>query len=365
METELVQTVHAARTIEAVRTLQRGWVGRLMALVPDGARSLVALALGSLALLAVTLLLQAADPRQLLGASVWLKPAKFAASVVLTAATLAVLLIPLQPLTRGMRRAVALISWLTTLELVAITVQSARGVASHFNNATPFDTALFSGMGAAIIVVWGAMGYLGWRAFREPFADRAMGWGIRMGFAAMLLGAGLGGLMTRPTAAQLESLAARRPTPVVGAHAVGVADGGPGLPGTRWSTEGGDLRVPHFIGLHGLQLLPLGGWWMVRRRRGRVVTPARDVRDGRLVAVAGLGYIGLVVVTAAQALRGQPLLAPDGLTALSLAALAVAMLGAALALSLPARARRPAGWQRPTPAAVHWPARRPSRSPAR
>ena len=45
--------------------------------------------------------------------------------------------------------------------------------------------------------------------------------------AVSLLGGALGFLMPRPTPAQLDSLRAGRPTPVVGAHAVGVPDGGP------------------------------------------------------------------------------------------------------------------------------------------
>jgi hypothetical protein len=114
----------------------------------------------------------------------------------------------------------------------------------------------------------------------------------------------------------------------VGAHAVGARDGGPGLPLTRWSTEGGDLRAPHFIGLHALQLLPLLGWVVERRRR-----------SARLVIAAGTGWVGLVALTLWQALRGQPLLAPDAATVAGLAVLVAGTLALAL---FPARARHPA-----------------------
>jgi hypothetical protein len=238
-------------------------------------RSLLWLALGSLALLAVSLLMQLLDARQVLGASTWLKPAKFGASTAITVGTLALLLRWMQPLTRGVRRAVAISVWLLALELVIITVQAARGVPSHFNAATPLDMALFSVMGIAISVVWAAFAYLAWRAFRHRFADPALGWGIRLGLVALVLGSGLGFIMPRPTAAQLESLSAGRPTPAIGAHAVGVPDGGPGLPLTRWSTEGGDLRIPHFVGMHGLQLVPLMGWAFSRRRRAAVRVEAQ------------------------------------------------------------------------------------------
>jgi hypothetical protein len=300
----------AGARLRALAGRARRGTRALVAKPPEGTRPLVVLAAASLGLLAASLVLMLVDGRQVLGASTWLKPAKFAASVAITAGTLAALLHFMTPVTRRMRRAAAVIAWLTGLELVLISLQAARGVASHFNAATTFDFVVFQVMGGSIVIVWLAIGYLGWRAFRTRFADRAFGWGIRLGFVTMMVGAGLGGLMPRPTATQLAELRAGHPTPAVGAHAVGVADGGPGLPITRWSTEGGDLRIPHFIGMHGLQLLPLLGLAVARRRR-RQGTGG----DGAgLVIVAGAGYLGLVGVTLLQALRGQPLLRPDAVT---------------------------------------------------
>jgi peptidoglycan/LPS O-acetylase OafA/YrhL len=107
---------------------------------------------------------------------------------------------------------------------------------------------------------------------------------------------------------------------MLGAHSVGVADGGPGLPVTRWSTEGGDLRAPHFFGLHALQALPLLAWLLERRRRDSA---------SRLVIAAAVGWIGLTLVALSQALRGQPLVAPDRATVI--AALVVVIVSLAVA----------------------------------
>lgn len=70
---------------------------------------------------------------------------------------------------------------------------------------------------------------------------------VRAGAVIALAGMGLAYLMTGPTAAQLADFRG-----IAGAHTVGLADGGPGLPVLGWSTVGGDLRIPHFIGMHAL-----------------------------------------------------------------------------------------------------------------
>ncbi len=55
---------------------------------------------------------------------------------------------------------------------------------------------------------------------------------------------------------------------------------------------------------------------------------------------AGISYLGLVGLLTWQALRGQPLVAPDALTLGTLFVLAFAAVGAALAILLGARKGR-------------------------
>jgi hypothetical protein len=250
------------------------------------------------------------DPRQLGGASVWLKPAKFALSIAVTSATLALLLRHVRLSAKGGGRAIRVIAATAILEMAIIVFQAARGVPSHFNGATLFDGALFTIMGVGITAFTVAVGYIALASFRQRFSDPALGWGIRLGFAVMLFGSAVAFVMPRPTPAQLASLQSGRPTPMLGGHAVGVEDGGPGLPLTRWSREGGDLRIPHFVGLHALQVLPLVGWALGRRRRSH----PDGLRAVRWTQLAGLTYFGLTLTTLVEALRGRPLFSPDGTT---------------------------------------------------
>ncbi len=93
-------------------------------------------------------------------------------------------------------------------------------------------------MAVAISVFWFAELYVTVRAFRQPFATPARTWAIRLGLVGALLGGATGYRMAQPTPEQRASLQAGRPAAVIGAHAVGVPDGGPGLPVAQLEHDG-------------------------------------------------------------------------------------------------------------------------------
>jgi hypothetical protein len=253
------------------------------------------------------------DDRILLGAPLWFKPLKFALSLMLYAGALAWMLGQLRA--PALRRTGWVIVAAAVIEMLVIVGQAARGVRSHFNDDDLAGQLLFSLMGATIVVLWFATLAIALRFLRERGRDRAAGAAIRLGLAVALLGMLVGFLMSG-----------------AGAHAVGVPDGGPGLPLIGWSSEGGDLRVPHFVGMHALQLLPL-------LAAGLAATRLDEVARTGVVRVVAAGYAGLTLLLTWQALRGQPLLAPDGLTLAALAALGLGTAAALVAVVGPTRSR--------------------------
>jgi hypothetical protein len=139
--------------------------------------------------------------------------------------------------------------------------------------------------------------------------EPGLAWSLRLGLLVSAVGMGVGFIMTStPSPAQAAAMEDGQALTTFGTHSVGVEDGGPGLPLVGWSTVGGDLRVAHFIGLHGLQVLPLLALALVR------VPRFGAAQRRNLVWVAALGYLGLIGLTTWQALRGQSVIAPDGLT---------------------------------------------------
>jgi uncharacterized membrane protein YhaH (DUF805 family) len=279
----------------------------------------------------VLLVLAFADPRTLDGIPIWIKPMKFTISFALYSFTWAWLL-------SQRHRAGRTSWWMGTALVVAglgevalIAFQAARGRHSHFNEATALDGWIWIAMGATIGVLMLANLIAALFVIIDRQADRVSTWTVRLGLIVSTLGIASGGLMVTGVPGQTWA------EDFAGAHSVGVADGGPGLPLVGWSTIGGDLRAPHFVGMHALQLLPLFALLLTALSARYAVLRQERVRL-RLVLVAGGAYGGLFLLILWQALRGQPLVHPDAVTLAALAALAAAALTGALLALRPSKA---------------------------
>lgn len=284
-------------------------------------RPLIVLAAAMGVLAVVCLVGLAVDQRTLLGVNVWEKPLKFAISTVIYALTWSWLIGQLRSFRRAAWWAGTLSAVMLLIELAIIAGAAAFGVNSHFNVTTPLATTLWAIMAFSISALWVATLVVSIILFRNPLGDPARNLAIRAGAIIALVGMGLAFLMTSPNAQQLSNWQG-----ISGAHAVGIADGGPGLPLLGWSTVAGDLRIPHFVGMHALQVIPLV-LILIELLSRRVALLRNGAVRLRLMVIVTASYAGVLGILTWQALRGQSIVHPDAATTtvtLLLAALALA-----------------------------------------
>lgn len=181
------------------------------------------------------------DDRMLIGLNVWIKPLKFTISggIYILTVGLLITLYPFSEIKKHIIRNV--VSWTMLLEIMIIVVQAARGVQSHYNTSSEMNGMLFGMMGLLIGVNVLIMLYFIIETLRlKLHTAPSVRWAILLGWIIVFFGSWIGGQMITQLA-----------------HNVGVADGGEGLVLLNWSTVAGDLRVAHFFGLHGLQIIPV------------------------------------------------------------------------------------------------------------
>lgn len=229
------------------------------------------------------------DDRTLGEVNVWIKPLKFLVSTGLFLATLGFFM----PMTsEAFRRSASgrFVVWgsiaTTLFELVYIIWQASRGEASHFNTSTPLAGTLYGLMGIAAITLAATGPLLAWGIVRSdaknthPTYRLAVVIGLILTFA---LGATSGVVLS-----------------VGSGHFVGAASASDSiLPLVGWSRKVGDLRVPHFVGLHAQQVIPIVGFFVAGLNRGRAV-----------VIGFACWYSMVVIGLFLQALAGHPVL-PD------------------------------------------------------
>ena len=252
-----------------------GWFERAQ----DGSQACGVVGLLHFILLALVLIAMFFDQRQLLGVNIWLKPAKFLVSSGIYLWTIGWLLNYVEAPIVARSSLGTIASILILLENAGVVGQALRGERSHFNIATVFNSTVFSIMGVLILINTLLLVVLLWWFLTKaaPMPAGAL-WGCRLGVLLAVLASVEGGYMAASMA-----------------HTVGMKDGGTGLPLLNWSKEAGDLRVSHFIGLHGLQVLPLGGFLL------------SEIGASAGVFILALFHYGAFALTFLQAVAKKPL----------------------------------------------------------
>jgi hypothetical protein len=270
---------------------------------------LTALTLVNVVVLLIAVPLRFIDPTLVAGAPAWDKPTKFSIAFLAFGPTMLWIYSRVR-LGRLGRIALELVGWSMVLEIALITMQAARGVMSHFNYSTIFDGWVFRAMAAGTGIFAIAALVVGVVLARRRLTG-LLGLAITLSVPIMTLGAVQGASMTQPKAGQVD--AGRL---IVGGHTIGGPQvQGPGLPFLGWSTEHGDLRVAHFVGLHVLQILPLAAL-LLTALAARGVVRASERRLRGAIWAGGVAYVGVILTLYFQALRGQSVVAPDIVTIL-------------------------------------------------
>jgi hypothetical protein len=281
------------------------------------------------------------DDRKMLDESVWIKPLKFSFAFGAYSATMAWMISIMTKARRFSWWTGTVFAVVSVLEVAAVSAAGISGTVSHFNMSNGLLNQLVQASfeyGVPVLYLMNVI--LAITVLFQRTGDRVMSWALRTGLALStvgmtmafaLIGYGPTRLVTDGNGGEVRMRAG---------HGIGELDGR-GMFLTNWSADGGDMRVPHFIGLHGLHVmiavaLILGG--MATRRQW-----LRDDRiRARLVGIVGLGYAGLLAVLSWQAARGQSLIHPDAKTLTAMGAVALVTVAGALAIAASAK-RRTAG----------------------
>jgi hypothetical protein len=199
----------------------------------------------------------------------WRKPTTFGLSFGLTLMTIVWVTSFVRVRERTRAIVLAVFTVACVFETVLISIQTWRGVPSHFNVETPFDASVTRGLaggGVALVAVIVALTVM---AFRSPINPPPMQVAVRTGFA-VLCGAMATGVIMITRGMML------------------VFDGD----ASAAYATGGLLKPTHGVTMHAILVLPALAWLLSR-------TQLAEDRQHRYVAIASGGYLVLAAIVAA------------------------------------------------------------------
>lgn len=202
------------------------------------------------------------------------KPALFGISTGVTLLSLILLLKQLQPRSYDasllMATAVA-----AGVEVFLISLQYWRGVASHFNHATPFDLAVHLVMDACVFVLTLAIANLMVRSFGNWNAPRQTQVAYQQGLVLLFVSCLIGFLIL----------------------GIGFVNKSKGLPPEIYFGAG-VLKFPHGIAIHAVQYLTVLAWALHR-------VGSTERLAARLVMSAAIGFWGQLLFSLLQTFQGR------------------------------------------------------------
>ena len=169
-------------------------------------------------------------------------------------------------------------------EVFLVTMQKWRGVASHFNFATSFDSTVFTLMGILIAIVGIVTVVITMMSFFTLKASPSIALAIRVGLLLFLVSTAAGGFMIQNGNEKVFASETRAfvSSAVADASIFGAA---------------GQVKFVHAVTLHALQLLPFLAWLMM-------FTSLSERQRKKNIWLATVGYVGLAAVISMQTLNG-------------------------------------------------------------
>lgn len=187
------------------------------------------------------------------GVNGWAKPTRYAISFFLMHWTLASYNGHLNK-SALKSLSVFLIGFFSLVVYVFIFIQALRGTESHFNDdlMSPFNVLVKTILLAASVIVWfGCLLYtIAYFRQRKMPISQSFTWSIRCGLILFLFTGVIGSTMF-----------------LLDRHTIGSDEVEQGLFFLHWSTQAGDLRVPLFLSVHALQILPLLGFFVLESKQ--------------------------------------------------------------------------------------------------
>ena len=213
----------------------------------------------------------------------WRKPILFGFSFGITAITIAFVASAIRLGTAAGWTLLGSLGVASLLETALISMQTWRGVPSHFNFSSLFDTSVFIAMGVLVTIIALALLVLTVLTFTSrrpvpPSLSWAIGAGMVLLIAAQVLGVLIITIGVEP-AVTGDDAAVLGPDGVT----IGVA---------------GVLKSPHGIAIHAIQVLPVLALLAL-------LTRWKEQRRMLAVGAAIAGYTLIVVVSTVQAYTGQ------------------------------------------------------------